>query len=335
MIDMDDLSSGEKSVIQMFYPLLERRIKAILRKLRDEQGTPQPQPEECLLIDEPELHLHPNLQLKVLDYMRLLASESRTQVIVTTQSPTIVEHATFEELFVLRPVELVPAGDNQLVQVATNEERLRHLRELFGNTSTLTSLQPIVVVEGVEQVSDFRYPSDRKLYRALHPSFDRVTLLPGGGKGECIKLTEALNAALAELSATLYAVALLDKDMSLNAPFPSIKYLPVSMIENFLLDPDAIWEAIQSIVERTGFKTVDDVAQAIDGVMDNLEDQEIERRALLTLGTATFRPQSPVGAISKQFASFLENATAQFGEEKSTEHVPERRKSWHRSNKVS
>ena len=36
------------------------------------------------------------------------------------------------------------------------------------------------------------------------------------------------------------------------------------MIENFLLDPDSIWEALQSVIERTALRTVDDVSNALD-----------------------------------------------------------------------
>ena len=35
-IDIDDLSSGEKSIVQLFYPLAEHRIKKILRELKGE-----------------------------------------------------------------------------------------------------------------------------------------------------------------------------------------------------------------------------------------------------------------------------------------------------------
>jgi predicted ATP-dependent endonuclease of OLD family len=97
-VDLDDLSSGEKSVIQMFYPLLEHRIRGILTQVQTGQ-TQAERPEICVLIDEPELHLHPNLQVKVFDYLRILTTSGKTQVIVVSHSPTIVEHATFEELF--------------------------------------------------------------------------------------------------------------------------------------------------------------------------------------------------------------------------------------------
>ena len=124
LVDLDDLSSGEKGIIQIFYPLIEERVKAILRQVQHAEPAAA-RPEICVLIDEPELHLHPSLQVKVFDYLRLLTTGGRVQFIIATHSPTIVEYASFEELFLIRPVELAPSGENQLVQVASDEERLR------------------------------------------------------------------------------------------------------------------------------------------------------------------------------------------------------------------
>ena len=147
LVDLDELSSGEKSIVQMFYPLVERRSKLLVQEI-DTGPQSIDYPASCVLIDEPELHLHPNLQLKVLDYMRVLTSRHRTQVIVATHSPTIVEGATFDELFLLRPVDLVQSEDNQLVRIALDDDRLATLRSLLGSTHNLTSLQPVIVVEG-------------------------------------------------------------------------------------------------------------------------------------------------------------------------------------------
>ena len=80
-VDIDELSSGEKSIIQMFYPLVERNIKALVREIEEKGSHEVQRPEVCILIDEPELHLHPNLQLKVLDYMRVLTTSQSAQVI--------------------------------------------------------------------------------------------------------------------------------------------------------------------------------------------------------------------------------------------------------------
>jgi predicted ATP-binding protein involved in virulence len=60
-VDLDDLSSGEKSIIQMFYPLVERDIRALVKEIESGPQEPINREEFCVLIDEPELHLHPNL----------------------------------------------------------------------------------------------------------------------------------------------------------------------------------------------------------------------------------------------------------------------------------
>ena len=295
-VDLDDLSSGEKAVIQMFYPLLEHQIHSILAEIKSGFEEAE-RAETCVLIDEPELHLHPNLQMKVLDYLRILTAAANIQVIVVSHSPTLVEHATFEELFLLRPVELVGRDENQLIQIATDEERLRLLRDVFGTTSNVTAMQPIIIVEGASQTAASVSMSDRKLYRALSRDFDAVTLIPGGGNSECRKLLGILNELLPSFSPQLNAVALLDRDVAGPPDEGNIHLLPVSMIENFLLDPLPLWEAIQSVVERTTLASIDDVTAALDAILDDLRSQEVERRAKATLGLFYFRPESPSEAV--------------------------------------
>lgn len=314
LVDLDDLSSGEKGIIQIFYPLIEERVKAILRQIQHAEPTAA-RPETCVLIDEPELHLHPSLQVKVFDYLRLLTTGGRVQFIIATHSPTIVEYASFEELFLIRPVELAPSGENQLVQVASDEERLRFLRDVFGTTANLTAMQPIVVVEGADESNGSRTVSDRKLYRALHPGFDRVVLVAGGGKGECIKLQKVLAPALQTFSQKVKAAALLDRDLSTNPAPDGVAYLPVSMVENFLLDPDALWDALQSVIEKTPFKSADDIGAALDALLDQLTDGELVRRTLRALGIAVFRPSPPLESIAEQVTTFKGGLDVQFGVE--------------------
>jgi ABC-type cobalamin/Fe3+-siderophores transport system ATPase subunit len=305
IVDLDDLSSGEKSIIQIFYPLVEARIKEILRQIQHAETTVG-QPEMCVLIDEPELHLHPNLQVKVFDYLRLLTAGNRIQVIIATHSPTIVEYASFEELFLLRPIETVSEGDNQLLQVASDETRLQFLREVFGTTSNLTALQPVVVVEGIDQTDTSRTVSDRKLYRALHPGFDRVTLIAGGGKADCIRLCGILEKALGQIAKKVRAVALLDRDLATAEPPQGTVYLPVSMIENLLVDPVALWEAVQSVVEKTGFKTIDDVGKAIDAILNSMTREEIDRRVVRAVGRSVYQPRAPIAELPGKAEAFIE-----------------------------
>ena len=306
-VELDDLSSGEKSVIQLAFPIVEHRIRTILAKITGLEHNNQR--EIAVLIDEPELHLHPNLQLKILDFYREEALKEDTQVILATHSPTMVENASCEELFLLRPKEACKEGENQLGRIADDEEKLQVLRELFGSTSNLTAMRPIVVVEGTKR-------SDTKLYGALHTGFRQVTVIPGGGKGECKALLENLRPALKLLHGQLNAVALLDRDHDSRIE-NGIHLLPVAMIENLLLDPKAIWEAIQSVLDETQFSSQSDVSNAIDQILDSLENEEIERRAIFALGDVKyFRPQRPIEGLETQVRSFSDQLLGAYGSDK-------------------
>jgi hypothetical protein len=201
-------------------------------------------------------------------------------------------------------LELVRPEDNQLVRVAQDEEKLAALRTLFGSTHNLTSLQPVIVLEGASDDRGGHTISDRRLYRALHPGFDRATLVSGGGKRECVALARALQQALAEFSTQLRVVALLDKDTE-SGSAGLIKLLPVSMIENLLVDPDVIFEAIESVRDRTAFRTVDDVAAALDQLLSAFEPDEMGRRTAAALGSSHFHPPSDVATLRAKAAEFI------------------------------
>lgn len=310
LVDLDDLSSGEKSIIQMFYPLVEREVKSLVREIDSGPQTVD-RTDFCVLIDEPELHLHPNLQVKVLDYLRVLASASHTQIVLATHSPTMVEYASFEELFLLKPAELIGPEENQLTQVAGDDERLAFLRGAFGSTSNLTALQPVVIVEGVSERDAQKVLPDRKIYRALHAGFDRVTLVPGGGKSECKALLRTLNDILPQFSKQLAAVALLDRDTELSSADTAVQLLSVSMIENFLLDPDSLFEALQSVIEKTDLATVDDVATSLDAVITSLQEKEVARRAAAALGSAHFHPPTD-NDITQAAEEFLRDVQSRY-----------------------
>ena len=232
-VDIDDLGSGEKSIVQLFYPLLEHRIKGILQELKGQTASPTTDP-VCILMDEPELHLHPNLQGKILDYIRGLSAQESSQFILATHSPTMVEHANSDELFLLRPAELAKE-ENQLVKIATDDERLRVIKDVFGQISNVTAMRPILVVEGKDDAT--RSAADSRIYSFLSDQFNRITIVSGGGKSECVRLRESLNKVLQQFASELRAYALLDRDINdSDAIEPDVNLLPVSMIENLLLE---------------------------------------------------------------------------------------------------
>jgi hypothetical protein len=99
-------------------------------------------------------------------------------------------------------------------------------------------------------------------------------------------------------------LALVDKDIDQNAA-DIVKLLPVSMIENLLVDPEVIFEAIESVLDRTEFRTVDDVANALDCVLTEGEPREVGRRAAAGLGSSHFHPPGEVSKLRAEAEAFI------------------------------
>lgn len=144
--------------------------------------------------------------------------------------------------------------------------------------------------------------------------FDRAALISGGGKRECAALARTLQQALADFSARLKVVALLDKDIEPSSD-GVVKLLPVSMIENFLIDPDVIFEAIESVLDRTSFRTVDDVANALDQLLAKFESREIDRRAAAALGASHFHPSSDLAVMREKAQAFIGTIQTRYSDE--------------------
>lgn len=303
-VDIDDLSSGEKAIVQLFFPLIEHKLMHGLAVMRGSLAATEVE-EIAVLMDEPELHLHPNLQAKILDYMRGLAIKEGIQFVLATHSPSIVEHATNEELFLLRPAELVEGQSNQLIRIADSAEKLDMLRTLFGSTSNVTALRTLLVVEGKAADKSGRRTSDARVYGFLSDRFGQLTVIAGGGKSECASLVKALNSCLPTLADGIKAVALLDRDtLGETSLQPDQIWLPVSMIENLLVDPEVIFRATETVRHKTELSSAFDVTTAIDAILGDLREHEVSRRVKAGIDARTFRLCDPVHDARKQVESF-------------------------------
>ena len=338
-VDIDDLSSGEKAIIQLFFPLIETRVQS---RLREFMGETEPDSEEasiqntlpishesiCVLMDEPELHLHPNLQGKILSYLRNLSGRDGVQFILATHSTTIVEQASSDELFLLRPAELVSVGENQLVRIASSEEKLQMMREVFGSTTNITAMKKVVVVEGSKAHDGSRRAADERVFGFLSDTFSQFTVISGGGKSECKTLAESISEILSEeISQKLRAVALVDRDVEENATDElGVIYLPVSTIENFLVDPQVIWAAVRLVRHKVSLKSEGEVEAAIDSILDGRFGAEVERRVKALVGVYVFRLHDPVDEAQRQVDEFVERVRDALSEEKLGEFTTKSRR---------
>jgi hypothetical protein len=285
-LDLDDFSSGEKGIILLFLPLLEKEIYRRLHLVTTGQAAvPEPQ-DLVFIVDEPEVHLHPDLQAKILTYMRNVAQNEGVQFILSTHSPTFLDQAYDDELYLLLPPSVTPL-DNQLKKVATNLERLEALRQLAGNTFVLTTGRAIVCVEGT--ADDQREPADIGLLQILYPRAAAYTFVPSGGKAQVIKTAASLREHLPQATFGIRVFGVVDADQATATPLPAgIVRLPVAMIENLLLNRGAIL----SFLQAHGVTTLSDevaVEAELRAIAGGQKENEVRLRVGRSIKARTIR----------------------------------------------
>jgi hypothetical protein len=276
-IDIDDLSSGEKEIIALFVPLIEREIVALLRKVeRGEMPDLDITPDTIMLIDEPDLHIHSVLQKRMIEYIRKRAYEGNVQFIITTHSPVIINEATSEELFVL--VEKDRTQDNQLFRVVSSPEKLNLLKAVCGDVAILTLGRPIVFIEGKKPVELRNAPSDQRILELLWEGAKDFSFVPMGGKDEIEESTLLLNQIITEKLVGFPVYAVVDADLNSLPSSPSILKWKFCTIENALLDSSSIFEVLEPYKEKAGVSSVEDIERELLDICSDILQDEINRR---------------------------------------------------------
>lgn len=281
VFDIDSLSSGEKAAIALLLPLIERQADELVAdSVADTQGAaPEADAQVSthtpltMLLDEPEIHLHPLLQLQVLQYMRRLASENAAQFILSTHSTTLLDALNDNELYLVSPAALTI--ENQLSQLTNSQERLELAREITGSTHVLTRAKPIVFMEGEEERAGLA--SDSRLVATLLPTTAPWATVPGRSRSEVEAAVGRLRHEGIHLPGSP-VFGLVDGDSDSTTANEYVFTWPVAMVENFLLDADAIYGALKPFGSQTAAQSVSVVQIALDQAANTRVEDEVRLR---------------------------------------------------------
>ena len=242
-IDIDDLSSGEKEIFNIF--------------VRFHQLNPQA---AVILFDEADAHLHPDLERRYLKELKRIAEGN--QVILTTHSPEMMIEAGSESLYTIHKTQTTE-NDNQLKRVTEDENLHGVLSELMGSRGLISFNQRIVFIEGEEA------SADREVYEALFPpSEHNISFVPAGNSSTVRKTAERVNALLTSAISFQQYFCIIDQDIERSEEDPTggsrLFRLPVYHVENFLLVEKAILDATKQMLGlKCPFSTEAEVTQEL------------------------------------------------------------------------
>lgn len=107
---------------------------------------------KLLLIEEPEAHLHPQLQIRLLKYLEKTALEKNVQVIVTTHSPVLASAVSLDSLIHLSSSKEAEVRAVSVSKCGLSVESRSFIdRWLDVTKSTLLFAKGIILVEGIAE----------------------------------------------------------------------------------------------------------------------------------------------------------------------------------------
>lgn len=211
---VNDLSSGEQEVLGLMY---------FIRRLSARGG--------ILLIDEPELHLHPALQRSLFSVIESVAE--RAQIWVSTHSPKLVTAAPLNAI--LHVVSPTGKSDNQIRRASDEVAKEVLLSDLGMHPIDLLQNDIGVVVEG---------PTDVERLQLLFPVELGRALMYQAGSADAV---ERVCNTLSNTGWILPWVCIRDRDLKtedevqiLQSRYPELFVWQRRSLENHFLDPELI-----------------------------------------------------------------------------------------------
>lgn len=205
-----------------------------------------------LLLDEPDVHLHPDLQARFAAMLAKLAKEQKMKILIATHSTALTAALAANEETRLC---FIRKGSTTL-DFRPASECLRRVVPVFGahSLSSIFNQYPLLLLEGEDDV--------RIWQRAVRVSNGSLKLYPveTGGNGELDKYEAETAEILQSVYDTPQAFSARDRDDSPDTPLPAVGpvlrfQLHCRAAENLLLSDDVLeslkcrWDELVARIE--------------------------------------------------------------------------------------
>ena len=165
-IPFSDLSSGEKEVFFILSFFLRHNVNNAI-----------------IVIDEPELHLHPELARLLVRTMQSIMPGN--QIWLATHNTEIIDEAGRDRVYW---IARNPESNKSFLVPGTDESKeIRLLKDLFGYSGYIGIARSMVFLEGTDS------SSDRKLFSSLFPKYEnKLKFIPSSSSGNLPRINAAI-----------------------------------------------------------------------------------------------------------------------------------------------
>jgi hypothetical protein len=201
------------------------------------------------VIDEPELHLHPELARKFIRHMRTIHPQN--QIWIATHSADLIDEAGRERVvYVRRKLDNPSVGE--CVSADSDEAVIEILRDLFGYSGFVGISRKVVFSEGTEA------SADRKMFTSLFPALaEEIKIIPAGTVTNLARINRAVLSLLESDFARCEFYLIRDRDYLSDEYVARYEaqgqgrlfVLRRHHIENYLLDENVISEVLASVFQ--------------------------------------------------------------------------------------